>query len=92
MSEEKSAEDELKDATWVWITRLAIAASLVGAGYVGAYMQYGDAADLRQENKEQRDRIVDLENQRETTNTKLAKQQRDKEVCLRELRDLKKAM
>ena len=93
MAEEegKSAEQELSDAGWVWATRVAIAAALIGAGYFGAYMRYGAADELAKENARQKDRIVKLENDRETESTKLAKVTRDKEVCTRELRALKAA-
>ncbi len=85
--EEKSAEAQLSDATWQWATRIAIAAALVGSGYFGAYLSYGDAPELRQQIKESEDRIVFLENQRETTNTRLAKENRDREVCQRDLKE-----
>ena len=89
MSEEhKSAEDQLRDATWMWAGRVAMAIALVGTGYFGGYMQMGDAEDLRMEVKKQRDRIVDLENQRETQSTRLAKERRDVEVCEKELKAL----
>ncbi len=88
--DEKSAEDQLRDATWMWVQRTVVAAVLIGAGFVGAWFQYGDAVDLRQANKVLQDTIVDLKNQRETLSTRIAREQRDKEVCQRDLRDLKK--
>ncbi len=88
--DEKSAEDQLRDATWMWVQRTVVAAVLIGAGFVGAWFQYGDAVDLRHENKVLQDTIVDLKNQRETLSTRIAREQRDKEVCQRDLRDLKK--
>ena len=89
--DEISAEDELREATWQWATRVAIALALIGAGYFGGYMQYGDAVELRTANKEQKDRIVRLENERETSETRVAKERRDREVCQKELRALKDA-
>jgi uncharacterized protein YlxW (UPF0749 family) len=92
MSEEnKTAEDELRDATWAWAGRIAMAAALIGTGFFAAYMQYGDAPNLRMQAKELQDRIVMLENDRETTNTRLAKAQRDEEVCQKEVKAMKKA-
>jgi len=88
--EQKSAEDQLRDATWMWVQRVVMAAVLIGAGYVGGWFAYGDAVELRQTNKEQQDTIVDLKNQRETLSTRIAREQRDKEVCQRDLRELKK--
>ena len=87
--EEKSPEEQLREATWAWATRLALTVVLIGAGYFGAYMQMGDAPQLRQEVKELQDRVVQLENQRETTSTQLAKAARDAEVCEKELKALK---
>lgn len=88
--EEKSAEEQLHDATWMWVQRAVLAAVLIGAGMVGGWFRWGDAAELRQTNKELQDTIVDLKNQRETLSTKIAREQRDKEVCQRDLRELKK--
>lgn len=85
----KSAEEELQDAVWQWATRIAIAAVLIGAGYFGGYMQYGDAVELRKQNTELNDRITDLENQRETTETRLAKESHERNNCRKELKALK---
>ncbi|TFH24624.1 MAG: hypothetical protein E4H03_03150 [Myxococcales bacterium] len=88
--DDKSAEEQLHDATWMWVQRTVVAAVLIGTGFVGAWFQYGDAVDLRQENKELQDTIVDLKNQRETLSTRIAREQSDKEVCQRDLRELEK--
>ena len=84
--EEKTAQEELKEAVWTWVQRLVVAAVLFGGGVVAAYFAWGDAATLRQENKELQDTIVDLKNQRETLNTRIAREARDKEVCQRDFR------
>jgi hypothetical protein len=52
--------------------------------------QWGDAAALRLEKKQFEDQIVDLKNQRETLSTRIAREQRDKEVCRKELAEVKK--
>ena len=88
----KSAEDQLRDAVWTWVQRVVLALVLFGAGMLAGYFAWGDAIDLRQENKEKQDTIVDLKNQRETLSTKIAREKRDKEVCQRDLRELKKEM
>lgn len=88
---EKSAEEQLHDAVWTWVQRLVITLVLIGAGYFIRYYQYSDSAALRVENKELNDQIVDLKNQRETLSTQIARQQRDKEVCRKELKALKAA-
>lgn len=77
----KTPQEELKEKTWQAATRLAIAITLFGSGYVVGYLQYGDAIELRSQVKQKQDRIVDLENERETMSTKMAKVTRDKEVC-----------
>lgn len=78
---DKTPQEELKEKTWQAATRLAIALTLFGGGYTVGYLQYGDAVQLRAQVKQKQDRIVDLENDRETMSTKLAKVTRDKEVC-----------
>ena len=77
----KTPQEELKEKTWQAATRLAIALTLFGSGYTVGYLQYGDAVELRSTVKQKQDRIVDLENDRETMSTKLAKVTRDLEVC-----------
>ena len=77
----KTPQEELKEKTWQAATRIAVALTLLGSGYTVGYLQYGDAVELRATVKQKQDRIVDLENDRETMSTKLAKVTRDKEVC-----------
>lgn len=77
----KTPQEELKEKTWQAATRIAIALTLLGSGYTVGYLQYGDAVELRSTVKQKQDRIVDLENDRETMSTKLAKVTRDLEVC-----------
>jgi hypothetical protein len=90
MSEsEKSPQDELKEKTWQAANRLVLAATLFGSGYVVGYLQYGDAVELRDKVKQQQDRIVDLENERETMSTRMAKETRDREVCDKDLKAAK---
>ncbi|HEY2773893.1 MAG TPA: hypothetical protein VGK20_07560 [Candidatus Binatia bacterium] len=77
----KTPQEELREKAWQAATRLVVGLTLLGAGYTAAYLQYKDAVELRVTVKQKQDRIVDLENERETMSTKLAKIQRDKEVC-----------
>jgi hypothetical protein len=77
----KTPQEELKEKTWQAATRIAIGLTLLGSGYTVGYLQYGDAVELRSTVKQKQDRIVDLENDRETMSTKMAKCVRDKEVC-----------
>jgi hypothetical protein len=86
---DKTAEEQLHDATWVWVQRLVITLVLIGAGYFIRYYQYSDSSKLRVENKEQQDQIVDLKNQRETLSTQIARHKRDFEVCRKELKELR---
>jgi len=91
MAEElKSPQEELKEKMWTAANRFVIMAVLVGAGYMIAYLQYGNAPALRKQVKQQQDRIVDLENERETISTRLAKESRDKELCNKDLTAAKK--
>jgi hypothetical protein len=78
---DKTPQEELKEKTWQAATRLAIAITLFGSGYTVGYLQYGDAVALRTQVKTLKDRIVDLENDRETMSTRMAKVTRDKEIC-----------
>lgn len=93
--EEKTAEEELKEKSWQIAGRIVLTGFLIGVGYVAAYLMYSDAVPLRQQVKQQQDRIVDLENERETLSTRMAKETRDREVCDKDLKacrdDLKKA-
>ncbi len=84
-----SAEQQLRDAMWTWVQRVVLAAVLFGAGLFSGYFRWGDAVEKRQENRELQDKIVNLKNQRETASTRLSREQRDKEVCQKELRTLK---
>src|SRR5262245_40456131 len=93
MAEElKSAQEELKDAVWEWVQRTVVALVLFGGGILAAYFLWGDAAELRQHNKELQDQIVDLKNKRETLNTRIAREARNKEVCNRDLQDVQKQL
>ena len=88
---EKSPPQMLKEALWKGAQRLVITAVLFGAGVYAGYWQWGDAASLRLEKKQLEDQIVDLKNQRETLSTRIAREQRDKEVCRKELAEVKKS-
>jgi hypothetical protein len=77
----KTPQEELREKAWQAATRVVIAATLFGSGYTVGYLQYGDAVELRATVKQKQDRIVDLENDRETMSTKMAKVTRDKEIC-----------
>jgi hypothetical protein len=86
---DKTPQEELREKTWQAATRLVVAATLFGGGLLAGYLAWGDAAQLRSEIKQKKDRIVDLENDRETASTRLAKITRDKEVCEKELKTVK---
>jgi hypothetical protein len=88
--QEKTAEEELREAVWGWGQKAVVTLVLFGAGYLGGYFQWGDAAELRHHKKQLEDQIVDLKNQRETLSTRIAREQRDKEVCRKELDEVKK--
>lgn len=85
----RTAEDQLHDALWTWIQRFVLAMVLFGAGLFSGYFRWGDAVEMRQNNRELQDVIVDLKNQRETLSTRISRERRDKEVCQKELRALK---
>ncbi|HYC54514.1 MAG TPA: hypothetical protein VEL28_06230 [Candidatus Binatia bacterium] len=89
--EEKTPQQELKEKTWQAANNIVVAAALLGGGYFIGYWQFGDAPQLRDKVKQQQDRIVDLENERETVSTRLAKETRDKEVCDKELKSVRDA-
>jgi len=90
MSEpEKSAQEELKDAVWEYTQKTVVALVLFGGGILAAWFMWGDAGRLRQVAKELQDQVVDLKNQRETLNTRIAREARDKEVCIRDLKACK---
>ena len=86
--EDKSAEQQLSDAIWGTVSRLVLALALLGAGVFAGYYRWGDAVECREEVKLQQDQIVDLKNQRETLSTRIARFQRDLEVCRKEMKAL----
>ncbi len=88
--ENKSAEEQLNEAVWTWAGRIVITLVLIGAGFFIGYMTYGDAPQVRAELAEAKDEIVNLKNERETLSTRIAREARDKELCEKELRELKK--
>lgn len=87
---EDSAEKQLKDAIWGSVSRLVLALALLGAGLFAGYYRWGDAVACREEVKVQQDQIVDLKNQRETLSTRIARFQRDLEVCRKEMKAAEK--
>lgn len=90
MADEENAQEELNEAAWQWAGRIVVAAALIGGGFFGGYMMWGDAPELAEQVNKQKDEVVRLKNARETANTKFARVTRDKEVCERELREEKK--
>lgn len=86
MSEDQTPQEELKEKTWQAATTIFIYGCLFGAGFFVGYLMYGDAVELRDKTKQQQDRIVDLENERETMSTRMAKETRDREVCEKSLK------
>jgi len=90
MADDEHAQEELNEAAWEWAGRLVVAAVLIGAGSFGGYMKWGDAPELKAQVAKGKDEIVRLKNIRENMSTKIARCQRDKEVCERELLEAKK--
>ena len=85
----KSAEEQLRDGVWNWVLRLVVAGVLIGAGVFIGYVKWGDATELRTQVAESKDRIVKLENERETVLTQKAKFMREYEVARRDLKTCK---
>ena len=85
----ESAEQQLSDAIWGTVSRVVLAAALVGAGFFAGFYRWGDAVEARQEVKEKQDQIINLKNERETLSTRIARFQRDLEVCRRDMKELK---
>lgn len=86
---DKTPQEELREKTWQAATRIVIGLTLLGSGYLVGYLQYSDAIQLRSQVKQKQDRIVDLENDRETMSTRMAKVTRDKEICEKDLKACK---
>ena len=86
---EQSAEEQLSDAIWGTVSRVVLAIALIGAGIFAGYYRWGDAVEVRQEVLEKQDQIVKLKNERETLSTRIARFQRDLEVCRKELKELR---
>lgn len=85
---DKSAEQQLSDAIWGSVSKVVLAAALIGAGVFAGYFNWGHAGELEMEVAEKNDQIVNLKNERETLSTRIARFQRDLEVCRRDLKEL----
>ncbi len=90
MADDEHAQEELNEAAWEWAGRLVVAAALIGAGFFGGYMKWGNAPKLAAQLAESQDEIVRVKNKRESMSTVLARVDRDKEVCERDLHKAKK--
>ena len=86
---EQSAEQQLSDAIWGTVSRVVLAIALIGAGFFAGFYRWGDAVEARQEVLEKQDQIVKLKNERETLSTRIARFQRDLEVCRKDLKELR---
>ena len=58
--QEQTAQEELREAVWGWGQKAVVTLVLFGAGYLGGYFQWGDAAELRHQKKQIEDQVVDL--------------------------------
>jgi outer membrane murein-binding lipoprotein Lpp len=83
---DQSAEKQLSDAIWGAVSKVVLAAALIGSGLFAGYYNWGHATELEQTVAERKDDIVKLKNERETLSTRIARFQRDLEVCQKELK------
>ena len=81
MDEEKSPQQQVKEAVW-WYTQVAVTLlAVLGAGFYIGYLQWGDAARLRRRVDQLQKDVVKLRNERETLSSQLALVTRDRDAC-----------
>ena len=82
---EHTVQEETAERSWQTATRIVIALTLLGGGYMVAYLRYGDAVSLRANVKQKQTRIDDLEHDRETMTAQKLQATKDKDGCEKDL-------
>jgi hypothetical protein len=81
MAEEKTPQQQVKEAVW-WYTQVAVTLiAVLGAGFYVGYLRWGDAARLRKRVTQLEQNVVRLRNERENLGSQLALVTRDRDAC-----------
>lgn len=81
MAEEKTPQQQVKEAVW-WYAQVALTlAAVLGAGFYIGYLRWGDAARLRKRVTQLEQDVVRLRNERENLGSQLALVTRDRDAC-----------
>lgn len=81
MAEEKTPQQQVKEAVW-WYTQVAVTLiAVLGAGFYIGYLRWGDAARLRKRVTQLEQNVVRLRNERENLSSQLTLVSRDRDAC-----------
>ncbi len=83
-----SERQQLQEKLWTYAQRAVVLAVAVGAGIFIGFQLWGEAAELRQEVRELRDRVTMREKERDTLKSQLAIVDRDKKELEKRFQDL----
>jgi predicted negative regulator of RcsB-dependent stress response len=88
MVEEKTPQQQIKEAIWTYTGWVVVVLVCIGAGVFIGYTLWGDAPQLREEAARLEKRVNELKNEREALNTQMAMTTRDRDECRDTLRKL----
>jgi predicted negative regulator of RcsB-dependent stress response len=91
MDEEKTPQEQIKEAIWTYTGWGVIVLVCIGAGVFIGFTLWGDAPRLRQEVTRLERRMGDLRNERESLQTQMAMTTRDRDECRQQLERLQEA-
>jgi hypothetical protein len=89
MAEEKTPQEQVKEAIWTYTGWVVIVLACIGAGVFIGFTMWGDSPRLRQEVARLDKRVGDLKNEREALQTQMAMTTRDRDQCQQSLAQMK---
>ncbi|MGH7818243.1 MAG: hypothetical protein ACREQ9_00570 [Candidatus Binatia bacterium] len=92
MAEEKTPQEQVKEAVWTYTGWAVIVLACIGAGVFIGYTFWGDAPRLRSEVSRLDKRVGDLKNEREGLQTQIAMTTRDRDQCQQSLEEVQSKM
>lgn len=81
MAEEKTPQEQVKEALWRYTGWAVIILACIGAGTFIGFTAWGDAPELRKEVERLGNEINELKNERESLQTQVAMASRDRDGC-----------
>ena len=85
MAEDKTPQEQIKEAIWTYTGWVVVVLVCIGAGVFIGFTLWGDAPDLRSEVTRLEKRVGDLKNEREGLQTQIAMTTRDRDDCQQRL-------